>query len=69
MCGFYSTWLCLSAKFFCILGRFLNKNLSLHLIRPDFKDTLREEEREVNHHGRVRQFDADGNEITNENKS
>ena len=27
------------------------------------KDSLREEEREVNHHGSVRSFDADGNEI------
>ena len=24
---------------------------------------MRDEEREVNHHGRVRKFDADGNEI------
>ena len=30
------------------------------------KDSLREEEREVNHHGSVRSFDADGNEILNE---
>jgi len=30
-----------------------------------WKDTLRDEEdREVNHHGRVRQFDVDGNEIS-----
>ena len=41
----------------------------MHFILREFKDSLREEEREVNHHGRVREFDADGNEITNENKS
>ena len=56
-------------KFFCILGRFLDEIGSIHSILPDFKDTLREEERDVNHHGRVRQFDADGNEITDENKA
>ena len=41
----------------------------MHFILCEFKDSLREEEREVNHHDRVREFDADGNEITNENKS
>ena len=25
---------------------------------------LRDEEREVNHHGRIRKMDADGNEVT-----
>ena len=27
------------------------------------KDLLREDEREINHHGSVRKFDKDGNEI------
>ena len=27
------------------------------------QDMLRDEGREINHHGRVRKFDADGNEI------
>ena len=40
----------------------MNDSGSIHIILLDFKDTLREEEREVNHHGRVRKFDADGND-------
>ena len=29
----------------------------------DIKDSLKEEKQKVNHHGSVRLFDADGNEI------
>ena len=38
-------------------------NLKTNKFENNDQDTLRDEEREVNHHGRVRKFDADGNEI------
>ena len=36
---------------------------SFAFLNVSFQDYLRDEKREVNHHGRVRKLDADGNEV------
>ena len=36
------------------------------LVATSAQDYLRDEKREVNHHGRVRKLDADGNEVEDE---
>ena len=49
-------------KYFCTHTRF-STTVILHKTVFMFQDMLRDEGREINHHGRVRKFDADGNEI------
>ena len=43
--------------------------ISYHLLKSLLEDLLRDEGREVNHHGKVRTFDADGNKISEDDEA